>query len=125
VSRKRRANVLWTYTGYTANAVFHVKQLRNLSARPELVVGTTGPVYDIATQSVIGIAGPFGNERLLSALPLNKAGGPHLLAPALVLHDAELCYLGDPDGNLIGTDAVWVHRMLSARWTADTRRLAG
>jgi hypothetical protein len=99
--------------------------LRKLSARPELVIGSPAPdlVDDVVTQSDVGIAGPFGRARVVEALPLNKAGGPLLLKAAQVMHDAALCYLADPSGNLIGFDAVWVHRLLSATKTSDTRRL--
>jgi hypothetical protein len=45
------------------------------------------------------------------------------LAPALTIHDNQVFYLADPHGNLIGEPAVWVHRMLQARWVQDTRRL--
>jgi hypothetical protein len=103
-----------------------VKQLRNLSARPELVVAGDGSsVIDRTTATRVGIAGPFGRERVTDALPTNKAGGAVKLANAQALHDAQLCYLADPDGNLVGeNNAVWVHRMLYARWTQDTRRLS-
>lgn len=72
----------------------------------------------------IGVTGPFGRERIVTALPLNKAGGSVQLGPAVAVHDAGLAFLADPDGNLIGEPPVFVHRMLHARWTADTRRLA-
>lgn len=71
----------------------------------------------------VGIDGPLGRERVVSALPLNKTSGPVLLEAAQVLHDVGLCYLADPDGNLIGTPPIVVHRMLSARFVTDTRRL--
>ena len=105
--------------------------LRNLSARPELVVSDHGraiaeqTVPAISPDSRVGLPGPFGRERVVEALPLNKAGGAVQLAAAVAVHDAALGYLADPDGNLIGTPAVWVHRMAYARWTLDTRRLAG
>jgi hypothetical protein len=40
-----------------------------------------------------------------------------------VVRDAGSSFLADPDGALIGEPAVWVNRMLTARWTEDTRRL--
>ena len=102
-----------------------MKQLRNLSARPQLVID--GPalrtVHDVVTQSDVGMPGPFGRERVVEALPSNKNRGAVQLAAAQVLHDAARCYLADPDGNLVGVDAVWVHRMVSATVTRDTRRL--
>lgn len=72
----------------------------------------------------LGLSGPFGRERIVTALPLNKAGGARLIVAPVMLHDAGLGYLGDPDGNVIGEPGVWVHRMATARWTQDTRRLA-
>jgi hypothetical protein len=57
----------------------------------------------------------------MSALPLNP--GPALLSPPTFVRDPGSSYLADPDGALIGEAAVWVNRMLTARWTEDTRRL--
>jgi hypothetical protein len=34
-------------------------------------------------------------------------------------------YLADPQGNLIGSPAVWVHRMLMAGRTEDSATLLG
>jgi hypothetical protein len=100
-----------------------VKQLRNLSPRPELVVDNHARrVGDASTR--VGLGGPFGRERIVTALPLNKAGGARLIVAPVILHDAGLGFLGDADGNVIGEPPVWVHRMATARWTADTRRLA-
>lgn len=107
--------------------VFHVTRLRNLSARPELIVDDHAHAVgsNSTTPAQVGIPGPLGRGRIVAALPTNKAGGPLQLVAARVLHDHTLCYLADPDGNLIGDrDAVWVHRMAYARWTQDTRRLA-
>jgi hypothetical protein len=70
--------------------------------------------------SIVGQPGPFGRERVMSALPLDP--GPTLLSPPTVLHDPGSSYLADADGALIGDPAVWVERMLTARWTEDTRR---
>jgi hypothetical protein len=53
-------------------------------------------------------------------LPLDP--GPALLSPPTVVRDPGSAFLADPDGNLIGEAAVWVGRMLTARWTEDTRR---
>lgn len=101
-----------------------MKHLRNLSARPEFVVDGRGHRL-VDNGDRIGLPGPFGNERVVAALPTNKAGGPLTLAAPVVMHDHTLCYLGDADGTLVGTPGVVVHRMAYARWTADTRRLAG
>jgi hypothetical protein len=106
--------------------VFHVKQLRNLSQRPELVVGgdqTATIVADAASpQTQVGL-GALVSARIVTALPSNK-NGPVKLASALALHDGALCYLADPDGNLLGErNAIWVHRLVTAVTTPNTRRL--
>ena len=77
-------------------------------------------VLDPSTSTIVGRPGPFGRERVMSALPLDP--GPALLAPPTVVRDPGSAYLADPDGALIGEAAVWVNRMLTARWTEDTRR---
>jgi hypothetical protein len=92
--------------------------LRNPSPRPELLVGSR--VTDPQGNS-IGLPGPFGRARVVSALPL--ADGPRQLVAPLVVHDAGLGYLADPQGNLLGAPGVWVSRMITARWVGDTRRL--
>lgn len=76
-----------------------------------------------SNHSFVGRSGPLGRERVVFALPL--APGPALLSPPTVLRDPGSSYVADPDGALIGVPATWVSRMLTARWTEDTRRLAG
>ena len=61
--------------------------------------------------------------RVLPACPLDN--GPVILAPVSAVRDNGGFNLGDPDGNLIGKPAVVVHRLLGARWTENTRGLAG
>jgi hypothetical protein len=102
-----------------------MRPLRNLSARPELLVDQDGNrVADPVSNTVVGVAGPFGRERVVNALPLNNSmTGPVQLAPHLVLHGVDGFYICDPGGSLLGEPAIWVHRMLDARWTQDTRRL--
>lgn len=102
-----------------------MKQLRNLSARPTLLVDDHGRRVvddDPTLPGSVGIPGPFGRERIVTALPTNKSYGPRQLTAAVIVHDAGLCYLADPDGNAIGEPAVIVHRMLAAAPTAVTRR---
>jgi hypothetical protein len=97
--------------------------LRNLSPRPEILVDNQGPPLVDPTSNEVGIPSPLGRGRSVTALPLNDGrSGPVQLAPALILHDSELFYLADPDGNVIGTPGLWVHRMVAARWVANTRR---
>jgi hypothetical protein len=104
-----------------------MKALRQLSPRPELLVDDSGFHVDSPVDNSVGRAAPFGRERVVAALPLNDSNtgtGPVQLAPAVVFKDAAGFYLADPAGNLLGQEnAVWVHRMLYARWTQDTRRL--
>jgi hypothetical protein len=73
------------------------------------------------TGTFVGRDNPLGRERVMSALPLDP--GPALLSPPTVVRDPGSAYLADPEGALIGDPAVWVQRMLTARWTEDTRRL--
>jgi len=94
--------------------------LRHPSDRPSVVVdpaafGVVDPPGDF-----VGRPGPFGRERVMSALPLDP--GPALLSPSTVIRDPGSSFLADPDGALIGEPAVWVERMLTARWVEDTRR---
>lgn len=95
--------------------------LRGPSPSPTVTVdpaafGVVDPARDF-----VGRPGPFGRERVMSALPLDP--GPALLSPPTVIRDGGSGFLADPDDNLIGEPAVWVSRMLTARWTEDTRRL--
>ena len=95
--------------------------LRHPSDRPSVVVDPAAfGVLDPPSGTLVGRPGPFGRERVMSALPLDP--GPCLLSPPTVVHDAGSSYLADPDGNLIGDPALWVNRMLTGRWTEDTRR---
>lgn len=99
-----------------------MEHLRHPSDRPAVVVDPAAfGVLDPSSTSIVGRPGPFGRERVMFALPLDP--GPSLLSPPTVVHDAGSAYLADPDGSLIGVEAVWVDRMLTARWTEDTRRL--
>ena len=95
--------------------------LRGPSPRPSVVVDPAAYGVVDPTQTFVGREGPFGRERVLFALPLEP--GPALLSPPTVVRDAGSAFLADPDGALIGDPAVWVGRMLTARWTEDTRRL--
>ena len=67
--------------------------------------------------------GPFGRERCVYALPLND--NPPMLRAGKVLQDSEGSFIADPNGVLVGVAEVWIARLLEARWTEDTRRLAG
>jgi hypothetical protein len=94
--------------------------LRHPSDRPAVVVDPAAFGVVDPSGGFVGRPGPFGRERVMSALPLDP--GPCLLSPPTVVRDNGPAYLADPDGALIGEPAVWVNRMLTARWTEDTRR---
>jgi hypothetical protein len=93
-----------------------MEHLRHPSDRPSVVVDPAA----FGVVAPIGRPGPLGRERVMSALPLDP--GPALLSPPTVVRDPGSAYLADPDGALIGEAAVWVGRMLTARWVEDTRR---
>lgn len=98
-----------------------MEHLRHPSDRPAVVVDPAAfGVLDPASATIVGRPGPFGRERVLFALPLDP--GPALLSPPTVVRDAGSAFLADPDGALIGVAAVWVDRMLTVRFTEDTRR---
>ena len=98
-----------------------MQHLRSPSPRPAVVVDPAAFGVVDPTGDFVGRPNPFGRERCLFALPLEP--GPALLSPPTVLRDNGPAYLADPDNNLIGEPAVWVERMLVARFTEDTRRL--
>lgn len=102
-----------------------MRPLRNLSERPELLVDHQGNrLIDPTDRSQVGFRNPLGNERLVKALPLNESEtGPIQAVPHEALHDNNGYYLADPDGNLVGFQGAWIHRIVYARWTEDTRRL--
>lgn len=101
-----------------------MKPLRDLSARPELVVDEHGQrVGDVTDRSSVGLQGPFGRERCLYALPLGGVGAQQY-AGATLLRDEDSSQVADPDSFVVGTEGLWISRLLTARWTEDTRRLA-
>jgi hypothetical protein len=94
-------------------------ELRSPSPRPELLLDQrSDAVQDPASLTQIGIAGPFGRARCLFALPLAVAE----LSRGVLLKDQDGAMVADASGNVIGVDRVYVHRMLSAGRTEDTRR---
>jgi hypothetical protein len=95
--------------------------LRGPSPRPSVVVDPAAYGVVDPSSNFVGRPGPLGRQRVVSALPLDP--GPALLSPPCVVRDPGSAYLADPDGALIGVEALWVNRMLTARWTEDTRRL--
>jgi hypothetical protein len=97
--------------------------LRTLSERPELLVDDRGRRFpDPATSTIPGISGPLGRGRVVAALPTNKSGAVQL-EPWRMLVDDRGIGLADPQGNVIGQAAIFVHRYVSATVARDTRRL--
>ena len=106
-----------------------MRALRHLSARPTVIVDQHfNRIGDPATGTQVGMAGPFGRERVVFALPLNGSVNTNAQfqgPPPTVLVDNHGNYIAGPDDTLVGIKGVWVARMMAARWTEDTRRLAG
>ena len=98
-----------------------MKHLRLLSSRPTLLRDEDRHQITDGAQSLIGVPGPLGRERVVFALPM----APVDVQTQTVVHDDDGAFLADPDGTVIGVPRITVHRMLTARWTEDTRRLAG
>jgi hypothetical protein len=98
-----------------------------VSLRPTLTVDERAgrvaePVGSVRTFP--GMSGTFGYFRLVTCLPTNGAG-PVLVMQPLALGDGQ-SYLGDIDGNFVGEHGPqYIHRLLTARWTENTRRLGG
>lgn len=92
------------------------------SPRPGVIVDPRARGVGDPHQVVVGRPGPFGRERVVFALPLDP--GPCQLAPPKLLLDAGAAVIGG-GGLALGFPAIWVARMHTARWTEDTRRLAG
>jgi hypothetical protein len=93
-------------------------ELRQPSPRPELLLDRQSNLLQDPAASTVGMAGPFGRSRCLYALPL----AVQELSRGVLLKDQDGAMLADPAGNVIGVSRVYVHRMLTARWTEDTRR---
>jgi hypothetical protein len=95
--------------------------LRAPSPRPELLKDQrSDAVQDPASVTQVGRQGPFGRARCLFALPLAVTE----LSRGVLLRDQDGAMIADPAGNVIGVARVYVHRMLYARPTEDTRRFA-
>jgi hypothetical protein len=96
-------------------------ELRSPSVRPEVLVDQqSGSTIDPAGARV-GTPGPFGRDRLISALPTNKTAPVQLAAPQ-TLRDHAGCLIADPSGAVLGSPGAWCHRMVHAGRTAATRR---
>lgn len=96
-----------------------------ITARPTLTVDArAGRVVEPASASYPGTPNPFGRARVVTALPTN-GDGPVLIDLPVVLTDPS-AYVVDVGGNFVGfSSAFYIHRLLTARWTEDTRRLGG
>jgi hypothetical protein len=100
-------------------------QVRHLSKRVGLTVDQRDRlVTDPNDPSYLGKPANFGRNRLIYALPL--AGGPWLMKVPTVVRDQRTRHPAEPESpgwTLVGKEWVWIPRMLSARWTEDTRRV--
>jgi hypothetical protein len=100
---------------------------RTVSLRPTLTVDArAGRVAEPTgvNRTYPGTPSAFGEFRIVTCLPTNGAG-PVMVMQPLVLGDGQ-SYLGDPFGNFVGEHGPqYIHRLLSARWTENTRRLGG
>jgi hypothetical protein len=68
----------------------------------------------------------FGRMRVITAMPTNGSGPVLIEGPVLLTGPGPGSYVIDPDGNFVGTtNAFFIHRLLTARWVEDTRRLGG
>jgi hypothetical protein len=97
-----------------------------ISSRPTLTVDEqAGRVAEPVTNRTFpGMPGTFGYFRIVTCLPTNGVG-PVMVGEPLVLGDGQ-SYLGDPFGSFVGEHGPqYIHRLLSARWTENTRRLGG
>lgn len=98
-----------------------------VSLRPTLTVDpNAGRVAEpVTARTYPGMPGTFGQIRMVTALPTN-GDGPVMVREPLVLGDL-LSYLGDPtDGSFVGEHGpLYIQRLLTARWTENTRRLGG
>ena len=97
--------------------------LRKPSARPGLVVDPAARAVVDAGTTYVGRPAPFGRERVVFALPLDP--GPALLQAPTFVHGPGPSSVADANEVIVGRPAVWVSRMLTARWVEDTRRLSG
>ena len=97
-------------------------QLRPVSPRPELLVGSDGARIEDPGKTQVGFRGsPLGRERLVFALATNGAGPVQISFGETLRGNGAL--IADPNGNVIGVSpSVWVHRIVYAPPTADTRR---
>ena len=97
---------------------------RTISGRPLIIVDDRAVHLVDEKGNHIGWAGPLGRERVVFALLMGN--GPQQIDPGVVLDGRDGAWLVDPDGFVVGEQSpFWCSRMLGARWTEDTRRLAG
>ena len=100
---------------------------KSISARPTITVDAfAARLIDNVkpNPNYPGAPANFGRVRIVTALPTNNDGPVRLLS-AVAFGDP-LAYLVDPSGNFVGSNsALYIHRMVTARWVEDTRRLGG
>lgn len=67
--------------------------------------------------------GPFGRARVVAALKLNDNPPVQLFAPTAIVDQQEFLLFDPTTASVPGEPGVWVHRLLKATRTRDTRRL--
>ena len=96
--------------------------LRTSSARPLFLVDARSSSVGLDTDPavIVGMPGPWGRQRIVSAMMMNEP--PRWIVPSLALKSRS-DFIGLPDGTLIGANGLWCNRILSATIAGDTRRL--
>jgi hypothetical protein len=99
--------------------------LRTLSARPQLLVDQQGTRQrDTAVPiGTVGIPGPFGRERVVEALKLQNNPPTPQYPAQVVVDQCDMLLLNPADGSVVGQPGLFIHRLLQATRTRDTRRL--
>jgi hypothetical protein len=121
---------LYSCSVYRATAkTFHMSdEKKGVSPRPLVTRDPWGfNIKDPTTGEVLGRAGPFGRRRLMSALRLGEWNSEwHSLRHPMVVVDPWRFAITDPTtGEQLGLAPIFVQRMLTARWTEDTRHWGG
>jgi hypothetical protein len=96
-----------------------------ITARPTVTVDArAGRVREPVIATFPGTPAAFGRARVVTALPTNGDGPVLAQRPTVVVDPS--AYVVDTSGSFPGgNSAVWIHRLLTARWVEDTRRLGG
>jgi hypothetical protein len=96
-----------------------------ITARPTVTVDErAGRVREPIIPTFPGTPATFGRHRVVTALPTNGDGPVLVKLPEMLRSPG--AYVVDVDGNFVGGgSAIYIHRLITARWVEDTRRLGG